>query len=68
MPPGGAAAVDDRWLPSDIAHTKFIDPAIELLEDLRSYGSLRDSDEASLIRITQQDYERAVAHSRFLHG
>lgn len=64
MPPGGAAARGRQMATlRHIAHTKFIDPAIgQLLEDLRSYeGSLPyDSDEASLIRITRQDYERAV--------
>ncbi len=64
MPPGGAAA-RGRQLATlrHIAHTKFTDPAIgQLLEDLSSYErSLPpDSDEASLIRVTRRDYERAV--------
>ncbi|WP_250124181.1 carboxypeptidase M32 [Chroococcidiopsis sp. CCMEE 29] len=64
MPPGGAAARGRQMgTLHQIAHTKFIDPAIgQLLEDLRPYeASLPyDSDEASLIRITRHDYERAV--------
>lgn len=64
MPAGGAAA-RGRQLATlrHLAHTKFTDPKIgQLLEDLRSYQeSLSyDSDEASLIRITRHDYERAV--------
>jgi len=64
MPPGGAAARGRQMgTLHQIAHTKFIDPAIgQLLEDLRPYeASLPyDSNEASLIRITRHDYERAV--------
>jgi len=64
MPPGGAAA-RGRQLATlrHIAHTKFTDPAIgQLLEDLSSYETSLppDSDEASLIRVTRRDYERAV--------
>jgi len=64
MPPGGAAA-RGRQLATlrQIAHTKFIDPTIgQLLEDLSSYESSlpADSDEASLIRVTRRDYERAI--------
>jgi carboxypeptidase Taq len=64
MPPGGAAA-RGRQLATlrHIAHTKFTDPAIgQLLEDLSSYESSlpEDSDEASLMRVTRRDYERAV--------
>ena len=46
-----------------LAHEKFTDRAIgELLEDLRPYeDSLPyDSDQASLVRVTRRDYERAV--------
>lgn len=64
MPPGGAAA-RGRQLATlrQIAHTKFTDPGVgQLLADLSSYeASLPpDSDEASLIRVTRHDYERAV--------
>lgn len=63
MPPGGATA-RGRQLATlkQIAHTKFTDPAIaQLLADLRAYEDLAyDDDEASLIRVTRRDYERAV--------
>ncbi len=64
MPPGGALA-RGRQLATlrQIAHEKFIDPEIgQLLADLRHYeASLpHDSNEASLIRITRRDYEKAV--------
>jgi carboxypeptidase Taq len=64
MPTGGAVARGRQMATlRHIAHTKFTDPAIgQLLQDLRPYeASLPyDSDEASLIRITRHDYERAV--------
>lgn len=64
MPPGGAAA-RGRQLATlrQISHTKFTEPALgQLLEDLRPYEESLpyDSDEASLIRITRQNYDRAV--------
>lgn len=64
MPPGGAAA-RGRQLATlgQLAHTKFTDAAIgRLLEDLRPYEEQLsyESDEASLIRVTRRDYERAV--------
>ena len=64
MPAGGAAA-RARQLATlgRLAHEKFVDPAIgRLLEDLQPYEESRpyDSDEASLIRVTRRDYERAV--------
>jgi carboxypeptidase Taq len=64
MPPGSATA-RARQLATlqKLAHEKFIDPAIgQLLEDRRSYEEslLYDSDEASLIRVTRRDYERAI--------
>jgi len=64
MPPGGAAA-RARQLATlgQLAHEKFTDPAIgQLLEDLRPYEESLpyDSDEASLIRVTRRNYERAV--------
>jgi carboxypeptidase Taq len=64
MPPGGAAA-RARQLATlgRLAHEKFTDPAIgKLLEDLRPYEESLpyDADEASLIRVTRREYERAV--------
>lgn len=64
MPPGGAPA-RARQLATlgRLAHEKFIDPAIgRLLDELQSYEEdlSFDSDEASLIRVTRRDYERAV--------
>ena len=64
MPPGGAAA-RARQLATlgRIAHEKFVDPTIgRLLDDLQPYEESRpyDSDEASLIRVTRREYERAV--------
>ncbi len=64
MPPGGAAA-RARQLATlgRLSHEKFTDPAIgKLLEDLRPYEESLpyDSDEASLIRVTRRDYEKAV--------
>ncbi len=64
MPSAGAVA-RSRQLATlrQISHTKFIDPSLgELLEDLKTYeASLPyDSDDASLIRITRRNYERAV--------
>lgn len=46
-----------------LAHEKFTDPAIgKLLDDLRKHEESLpyDSDEASLIRVTRRDYERAT--------
>ena len=46
-----------------LAHEKFIDPNIgRLLEELRFYADSLpyDSDDASLIRVTRGDYERAI--------
>ncbi len=64
MPPGGAAA-RARQLATlgQIAHEKRTDPALgRLLDELRPYaeGLPYDSDEASLIRIARQDYERDI--------
>ena len=64
MPPGGAPA-RGRQLATlrRLAEEKFVDPAIgRLLEELRPYEESLpyDSDEASLIRVTRRDYERAV--------
>lgn len=64
MPPGGAAA-RGRQLATlrQIAHEKFTEPKLaELLEDLRGYEESLpyDCTEASLIRVTRRNYERAV--------
>ena len=64
MPPGGAEARARQIATLNrLAHEKFTDPAIgKLLEDLRPYEESLpyDSDEASLIRVTRREYERAV--------
>jgi carboxypeptidase Taq len=64
MPSGGAIARGRQSATlGRLAHEKFTDPAIgKLLDELRSYeASLPyDSDDASLIRVTRRDYERAV--------
>jgi len=64
MPPGGAAArARQIAMLERLAHEKFTDPALgRLLEELRDYeASLSyDSDEASLVRVTRRDYERAT--------
>jgi len=64
MPAGGASA-RARQLATlgRLAHEKFTDPAIgKLLDELRPYEESLpyDSDEASLIRVTRRDYEKAV--------
>jgi len=64
MPPGGSDARARQVATlSQIAHEKFIDPAIgKLLEELQPYeASLPfDSNEASLLRVARRDYERAT--------
>lgn len=63
MPPGGAAARARQLATlSHLAHEKFIDDAIGyLLEELHAYaqGLPYDSDDASLIRVTKRDYDKA---------
>jgi carboxypeptidase Taq len=64
MPPKGSYS-RGRQLATlkQLAHQKFTDPTLgELLEDLKSYEKNLpyDSTEASLIRITLRDYDRAV--------
>jgi carboxypeptidase Taq len=64
MPPGGAAA-RGRQLATlgQLAHEKFTDAAIgRLLDELLPYEESLpyDSDDASLLRVTRRDYERAV--------
>jgi len=64
MPPGGAEARGRQMATlSQLAQEKFTAPAVgRLLEDLQPYeASLPDdNDEASLIRVTRRDYERAT--------
>ena len=64
MPPGGAEA-RGRQLATlgRLAHEQFTDDAVgHLLDDLHEYeASLPyDSDDASLLRVTRRDYERAT--------
>lgn len=63
MPPGGAAARAQQLATiSHITHEKFTDDTIgRLLNELYAYaGSLPyDSDDASLIRVTKRDYDKA---------
>ena len=64
MPAGGAAARGRQLATLErLAHEKFIDPALgRLLDDLAAYeDSLPyDSDDASLIRVTRREYEKAI--------
>lgn len=64
MPTGGAYARGRQIATlKEFAHEKFTHPAIgQLLEDLRPYeNSLPyDSTEASMIRVTRRDYDRAI--------
>jgi carboxypeptidase Taq len=64
MPPGGGPARARQLATlSRLAHEKLTDPAIgNLLDDLQPYadGLPYDSDDASLIRVTRREYERAV--------
>jgi carboxypeptidase Taq len=64
MPPGGAAGRAEAFATvSRLGQERFVDPEIgRLLEDLRELeeGSAYDSFEASLIRVTRRDYEKAT--------
>lgn len=64
MPPGGAIARGRQLATLEkLSHERFTDPVIgQLLEDLQAYEQSLpyDSNEASLIRLTQREYERAV--------
>jgi carboxypeptidase Taq len=64
MPPGGAAARAEALSTlSSLTQERFVAGDIgELLEDLRGLeeGSEYDSFEASLIRVTRRDYEKAI--------
>jgi len=63
MPPRGAAARAEALATLErLAHEKFVDPAIgHMLENLQPYEESlpADSDEASLIRVTRRDYDKA---------
>jgi len=64
MPPGGASSRAHQLATlRRIAHDMFIDSSVgRLLDELRSYEESLpyDSDEASLIRVTRRNYEKAV--------
>jgi carboxypeptidase Taq len=64
MPPGSAASRGRQMATvGRVAHEKFIDPAIgHLLDDLQAYEESLpyEADDASLIRITRRDYEKAI--------
>jgi carboxypeptidase Taq len=64
MPPkGGAVRAEQLATLAKIGHEKFTDPEIgRLLDALRPYEESLpyESDEASLIRVTRRDYEKAI--------
>jgi len=64
MPRGGAAARGNHLaLVSKLRHERFTSPEVgRLLEELRSYEESLpyDSDEASTIRVTRREYEKAT--------
>lgn len=64
MPPGGAAARGRQMATvSRLSHEKFTDAAVgQLLDDLQAYGESLpyDSDDASLLRVTRKQYEKAL--------
>jgi carboxypeptidase Taq len=64
MPPNGAAARAEQLATlGKVIHEKFTSEEIgKLLEDLQSYEQSLpyESDEASLIRVTRRDYEKAI--------
>lgn len=64
MPPAGAAARAERLATLErVAHEAFTSERVgALLEELRplEQSLLADSDDASLIRVTRRDYEKAV--------
>jgi carboxypeptidase Taq len=63
MPPAGAQARADALATiGRLTHERFVDPELgQLLEDLRGLEESLDygSDEASLIRVTRRDFEKA---------
>lgn len=64
MPKGGAAARGRQGaVLRRLAHEQSVDPALgRLLNDLAPYGESLpyDSDDASLIRVTRRDFEKAI--------
>src|SRR5690606_11926076 len=64
MPPGGSPArARQLALVARIAQEKFTDPAIgRLLDELEPWAEQLpyDSDEASLVRVSRREYERAL--------
>ena len=64
MPPGGAETRGQQLATlSRLAQEKFTSPALgQLLEDLQPYQETLpyDNDEASLVRVTRREYERAT--------
>jgi carboxypeptidase Taq len=64
MPPGGGGARSRQMSTlGRLAHEKFTNAAVgELLDDLTPYGESLpyDSDDASLIRVTKRNYEKAT--------
>jgi carboxypeptidase Taq len=64
LPPGGGEARGRQMAAlARISQEKFIDPAVgKLLDDLQPYADSLpyDSEQASLIRVTRRDYERAT--------
>ncbi len=64
MPPGGATARGRQLATlARLSHVKFTDPAVgKLLDTLQPYQESLpyDSDDASLIRVTRREYERAI--------
>ncbi len=64
MPPAGAKARGRQIARlSQLAHEKFVDPAVgRLLDDLRPYEESLpyEHDDAALIRVARREYERAV--------
>ena len=63
MPPGGAAARSEQLATLErLSHEMFISPEVaELIEGAAAEvsGFTYDSDEASLVRVTRRDYEKA---------
>ena len=62
MPPGGAQArAEASATVGRLAHERFVSPEVgELLDGLNAEDSDYDSFEASLIRVTRRDYDKAV--------
>lgn len=64
MPPGGGEARGHQLATlRRLSHEKFTDPAIgKLLDDLAPYADQLpyDTDDASLLRLTRREYERAI--------